>query len=166
VWATDTIGGRIVTLGPGASALETWAIAPELRGVDGIAVTSGTLYVNNVQKNWLARAERADGGGFDKLTMITTSLPLSGPDGLRSLGNNRFLQAEGPGGRVSLLTIEGDKAQMMPLATGIDYPASMALVGRTLYVPEGKIAYLIDPAKRGQDPGTFTVRAIAAPEGT
>jgi hypothetical protein len=95
--------------------------------------------------------------------MIATSLPLSGPDGLRSIGGNRFLQAEGPGGRVALLTIDGDQGQLLPVATGIDSPASMALVGNTVFVPEGKIGYLIDPAKRGQDPGTFTVRAVPLP---
>ncbi|MEO6042014.1 MAG: hypothetical protein ABIP41_08940 [Croceibacterium sp.] len=165
VYATDTVGGRIVTLAPGAHSLETWAASADLRGVDGIALGGGSLYVNNVQKNWLARVARAADGTFAGLAMVATSLPLSGPDGLRALGGNRFLQAEGPGGRVALLTIRGDKARMLPLATGIDYPASMVLVGRTLYVAEGKIGYLIDPAKRELDPGTFTVRAFAAPAG-
>jgi len=163
VFATDTVGGRIVSLPPAGTTLEAWASSPDMRGIDGIAIAGdGAMYVNNVQKNWLARAERTN-AAFTKLTMISTSLPLSGPDGLRPISGNRLLQAEGPGGRVSVLTILGDKAEMLPVATGIDYPASMVLVGPTVYVPEGKINYLLDPAKRGQDPGTFRVRAIAMP---
>jgi len=161
VFATDTIGGRIVTLALSGSALTVWAAAPELRGVDGIAIDgNGTIYVNNVQKSWLARVERGDDGSYARLAMIATAFPLSGPDGLRALGHGHFLQAEGPGGRVAELTIDGDRAEMRTVASGIDYPASMALVGRTVYVPEGKINYLIDPAKRGQDPGPFTIHAV------
>ena len=161
VFATDTLGGRIVTLSTTTSALAEWGAAPEMRGIDGIAIDSdGTIYVNNVQKSWLARVERAGDGSFARLAMVATSLPLSGPDGLRPLGHGRFLQAEGPGGRVALLTIAGDRAELRTLASGINYPASMALVGRTVYVPEGKIDYLINPAKRGQDPGPFTIHAV------
>ena len=161
VFATDTVGGRIVTLAPTAAALTDWGAAPEMRGIDGIAIDSdGTLYVNNVQKSWLARVERADDGSFARLAMVTPSLPLSGPDGLRPLGHGHFLQAEGPGGRVVELTISGDRADMRTIANRIDYPASMALVGRTVFVPEGKISYLTDPAMRGQDPETFMVHAV------
>ncbi|HYD23638.1 MAG TPA: hypothetical protein VEB68_02500 [Croceibacterium sp.] len=165
VHATDTIGGRIVTLAPGASTLAEFAASAELRGIDGIAFADdGTLYVNNVQQNLLQRVERAE-GRFGGLTTIATSLPLSGPDGLRAIGGNRFLQAEGPGGRVSLVTIADDRAVMLPLATGLDYPASMTLVGRTVYVPEGKIGYLFDAAKRDADPGPFTIHAVALEAG-
>ena len=161
VFATDTVGRRIVTLATTASALSDWAAAPEMHGVDGIAIDDdGTIYVNNVQRNWLARVERGDNGAFARLAMIATSLPLSGPDGLRPLGHGRFLQAEGPGGRVAELTIDGNRADMRTVARGIDYPASMVLVGRTVYVPEGKVGYLTEPAKRGRDPGPFTIQAV------
>jgi hypothetical protein len=119
------------------------------------------MYVNNVQKNWLQRVEKGDDGRFARLVPVATSLPLSGPDGLRSIGGNRFLQAEGAGGRVSLLTIEDDRAQLLPLATGLDTPASVAMVGNIAWVPEGKTAYLFDAARSGQDPGPFTVRPFA-----
>jgi sugar lactone lactonase YvrE len=165
VFATDTIGGRIVTLAQGAAELAEFAVSDSLRGVDGIAFGGdGTLYINNVQSNLLQRVER-EGGRFAGLTDIVTTLPLSGPDGLRSIGGNRFLQAEGTGGRVALLTIEGDRAQMIPLVTGLDFPAAVTLVGRTAYVPEGKIAYLFDPARREEDPGPFVIHAVRMPEG-
>jgi len=165
VFATDTIGGRIVALAPGSSGLAVFAVSDGLRGVDGIAFGGdGTLYVNNVQANLLQRVERS-GGRFAGLTNLATTLPLSGPDGLRAIGGNRFLQAEGSGGRVALLTIEGDRAQMVPLVTGLDFPAAVTLVGRTAYVPEGKIGYLFDPARREEDPGPFTIHAVRLPEG-
>ena len=160
VYATDTIGGRIVTLLPGASALTEFAASEEMRGIDGIAVGgNGDLYINNVQRNLLQRVERSD-GDFSGLTTLVTTLPLSGPDGLRSIGGNRFLQAEGNGGRVALLTVDGDKVDMQTIVSGLDYPAAVTLVGKVAFVSEGKIGYLIDPAKRGQDPGTFTIHAV------
>jgi hypothetical protein len=160
VYATDTIGGRIVTLLPGASALTAFAASEEMRGIDGIAVGgNGDLYINNVQRNLLQRVERSD-GDFSGLTTLVTTLPLSGPDGLRSIGGNRFLQAEGNGGRVALLTVDGDKVDMQTIVSGLDYPAAVTLVGKVAFVSEGKIGYLIDPAKRGQDPGTFTIHAV------
>jgi len=164
VWATDTIGGRIVTLPAGASTLEEWAVSADLRGIDGIAEgADGTLYINNVQRNLLQRVERGPDGAFTGVRNLATSLPLSGPDGLRAIAGDRFIQAEGTGGRVALLTIEGDRAELMPIATGLDYPASVALVGTTAYIPEGKIDYLLDFAKRGQDPGRFTIHAVPLP---
>lgn len=161
VFATDTPNGRILTLAPGAEALEVLAADDALRGIDGLAFDGdGTLYINNVQKNLLQRVDRAADGSYAGLTTLTTSLPLSGPDGLRSLGGNRFLQAEGPIGRITEVTIEGDSARIQALKEGLDGSAGVTPAGAVAYATEGKIGYLVDPKLKGQDPGEFHLRAV------
>jgi hypothetical protein len=92
------------------------------------------------------------------------SQPVNGPDGLRPLGGNRFLQAEGPGGRVALVEMHGDSATVTPVKTGLDSSPGITRVGRVGYAPEGKIQYRMDPALRGKDPGPFMIRAFLLPE--
>jgi hypothetical protein len=160
-YATDTPGGRILRLVKGGAALQVVATDDRLKGIDGIAFASdGTMYVNNVQKNELWRVRPAPTGPA-QLTLLAASRPMQGPDGLRSIGGNRFLQAEGGGGRITLVTIEGDAARIEVLREGLDSSPGVTLAGNTAYAVEGKINYLISPQLRGQDPGPF--RAIAIP---
>jgi sugar lactone lactonase YvrE len=165
VWVTETSGGRIFLLRPGASELSLFAGSPELVGIDGIAFADdGAIYINNVRQQLFQRVERKADGSFDRLTTLSTSSPLNGPDGLRSLGGNRFIQGEGPGGRVALVEVNGDRATVTPVATGLDGPVGVAVVGRTAYAVEGKIGYLIDPALRERSPDPFVIRAFPLPE--
>ncbi|GAA5053435.1 hypothetical protein GCM10023208_15380 [Erythrobacter westpacificensis] len=61
--------------------------------------------------------------------------------------------------------MEGDRATVTPVATGLDSSPGVTRVGSIGYVTEGKIGYLIDPALQGQDPGDFYIRAFTLPEG-
>ena len=62
-YATDTPGGRILRLKPGARALDVWAADPLLTSIDGIALLAdGAVYANGVRTGVLARVPvRADG---------------------------------------------------------------------------------------------------------
>jgi sugar lactone lactonase YvrE len=163
VYATETLSGRLFVLRPGARELTLYADSPALVGVDGIAIAGdGTLYVNNVRKQLFQRVERKPDGSFAGLTNLALSVPLSGPDGLRALGGNRFLQGEGPGGRVAIVTVEGDKATIIPVKTGLDGSVGVAAIGQTGYAIEGKIGYLVGPDK-DKDPGPFMIRAFPLP---
>jgi hypothetical protein len=160
-YATDTPGGRILKLAKGAGALQVVAEDERLKGIDGIAFAAdGTMYINNVQKHELWRVKPVAGGRAE-LTLLTATRKMEGPDGLRPIGGNRFLQAEGPPGRITLVTIEGDTARIEVLREGLDSSPGVTLVGNTVYAVEGKINYLFSPNLRGQDPGQF--RAIAIP---
>jgi sugar lactone lactonase YvrE len=164
VWATETLAGRIFVLRPGAQELALFASSPDLVGIDGIAIAGdGAIYINNVRKQLFQRVERKADGSFDKLTTLTTSLPLNGPDGLRALGGNRFIQGEGPGGRVALIDVHGDTATVTPVASGLDGPVGVTVVRRVAYVIEGKGEYLFDPKFKDKDPGPFLIRAFALP---
>jgi sugar lactone lactonase YvrE len=165
VWAAETASGRIVTIAEGASALTVFAEGPELVGIDGIAFAGdGTLYINNVRSHLFQRVNRKADGSYAGVTTLTLNDKLNGPDGLRSVGGNKFLQAEGPGGRVALIEVSGDSATVTPLRTGLDSSPAVTRVGNVGYATEGKIGYLFDPALQGKDPGPFVIRAFALPD--
>ena len=160
-WVTETLAGRIFVLKPRANALELYAKSADLVGIDGIAIAGdGAIYINNVRKQLFQRVERKADGSFDHLTTLATSLPLNGPDGLRALGGNRFIQGEGPGGRVALVDVKGDTAEVTPVATGLDGPVGVTVVGRTAYAIEGKIEYMMDPKLKDKSPDPFAIRAF------
>jgi outer membrane protein assembly factor BamB len=161
VYATDTPGGRILMLAPGADALELYEEDTRLVGIDGIAFAEdGVMYVNNVQTHELIRV--VDGGGMtmNALGVLTPSLVLDGPDGMRPLDGNRFVQAEGPAGRISIVTVDGEMATITPIREGLESSPGVTVTGDTAYAIEGKINYLMDPDLQGQDPGPFVAHAI------
>jgi sugar lactone lactonase YvrE len=163
-YASDTPNGRIFTLKRGAKALELFAEDARLKGIDGIVFSGdGTLYANIVTKGQLVRIDRGPDGRFSGVTELKLSQPVAGPDGFRLISGNRFLLAEGNGGRIDEATIEGDQATIKVLKEGLASPPGVTAVGRTAYAIEGKIGYLIDPKLKGQEPGPFFVRAIPLP---
>ena len=163
-WVSETTGGRIFVLRPHGNALELFAKSADLVGIDGIAIAGdGAIYINNVRKQLFQRVERKADGSFAKLTTLATSVPLNGPDGLRALGGNRFIQGEGPGGRVALVDVKGDSATVTPVATGLDGPVGVTVVGRTAYAIEGKIGFMLDPKLKDQSPDPFVIHAFALP---
>ncbi|MEY2855026.1 MAG: hypothetical protein RL030_2158, partial [Pseudomonadota bacterium] len=166
VLVADTQGGRILRLPPKGEALEIFAEDARLRGVDGIAFSGdGRLYVNNVQSGAMLRVETGTDGKFSALAELKVSEKLGGPDALRLIEGNRFLQAEGTSGRITEVTIVGDEAHIRVLRAGLDSSPGVTRVGDTAYAIEGKIRYLIDPKLKGQDPGPFRIIAIPIPGG-
>jgi hypothetical protein len=163
-YATDTSGGRVLKLPKGGTQLEVVASGDALIGIDGIAFSAdGTMYINNVRKQEMWRVTPAAGGTPAGLAKLNVDHKLEGPDGLRSIGGNRFLQAENIPGRISIVTISGDNAHVEVLREGLQSSPGVTLIGKTVYAVEGKIAYLTDPKLRGQDPGPFKAIAIPLP---
>jgi sugar lactone lactonase YvrE len=161
VYATDTPNGRILELRRGASALAIYAEDAGLKGIDGLAFSeSGVLYVNIVSRGALLRVDRDSTGKMQGLKELTLSRPIAGPDGFRPLAGNRFLLAEGSGGRIDEVTIDGDTANIRTLREGLDGSPGVTRVDGTAYAFEGKIRFLIDPALEGKDPGAFVIHAI------
>ena len=160
-YASDTPNGRIFKLTRGARSLELFAQDDRLKGIDGIVFSGdGTLYVNIVTKGLLLRVDRTPTGGLGAITQLATSMPLAAPDGFRLIHDRTFLLAEGTGGRIDAVTIDGDRADIKPLRDGLVSAPAVTLIGRTAYALEGKIGYLIDPKLKGQDPGVFKAYAI------
>lgn len=163
-YASDTPGGRILRLPKGGSALEVTVSDERLKGIDGLDFgADGALYWNNVQKNELWRVRLPAAGEPAQFTRLAATEKMGGPDGLRHIGGNRFLQAEGTSGRATLITVQGDEARIQVLKDGLNSSPGITLIGNTVYVVEGKIQYLFNPELRGKDPGPFKAIAIPLP---
>ncbi len=64
---------------------------------------------------------------------IETSIPLTRPDGLRTVGPRTLIQAEGQG-RFTELTIDGNRANVRVVKDGLSGPTGVTLVGDTAFV--------------------------------
>lgn len=161
VFASDTPNGRILVLDPGKETLRVFGQSSVLRGIDGIAFSGDwTLYANNVQTNQIFRVGFNDFGGMGELTTLNLSHALGGPDGMRLIAGNRFIQAESGIGRLSIVTIDGNDATLDILSDTLQSSPGATVVGDTAYVIESNIQYLTDPDLRGQDPDAFMLPAF------
>ncbi|MEY4641149.1 MAG: hypothetical protein RLZZ227_1143 [Pseudomonadota bacterium] len=164
-FASDTSGGRILTLAPGAGELQVYGADPMLVGIDGLAFSGdGVLIVNNVRSNQLIRVDRDTDGTMGKLAPLTLSTELGGPDGIRLVSGNRFIQAEGTVGRIHLADIDGDRATITVLDDTFESSPGVTVVGNTAYAIESNIKYLLDATLKGQEPEAFMLKAISLPE--
>lgn len=160
VYASDTPNGRILLLEPGRDALRVFGQSDVLRGIDGLAFSGDwTLYANNVQTQQIFRVGIGPSGQMGELTTLNLSHRLGGPDAMRLIDGNRFIQAESGIGRLSVVTIEGNDATLDILADNLVSSPGATVVGDTAYVIESNIQYLLDPALRGQEPEAFMLYA-------
>jgi hypothetical protein len=135
LYITDTIPGRIFRLAPGASAAELYLEHATLRGVDGITFLDGVLYVNNVIFNKVYRIPVDASGNPGAPVDIWTDQPIKGPDGMRA-ANGKLLLAENASGKISILTVNGDKASVTVLKDGLDTPTGVEPAGDTIWIAE------------------------------
>lgn len=157
-FASDTSNGRIFTLAPGAESLALYGQDALLNGIDGLAFSAdGTLYVNNVRSNQILRVETDSDGSMTGLKTLTLSHELGGPDGMRLIEGNRFIQAEGTIGRLAVVTIAGDTATLEVIDDTFVSTPGATTYGNTAYVLESEIRYLTDPSLRGQQPESFMI---------
>ena len=163
-YASDTSNGRIFALAPGESELTLFGQDPALIGIDGLAFSGdGTLYVNNVRSNEMLRIETDGEGAMTGLTSLSLSHELAGPDGMRLIEGNRFIQAEGNNGRVAVITIDGDTATLEVVDDSFVSTPGATTLGDTAYVLESEIRYLTDPSLQGQQPESFMIYARPLP---
>jgi sugar lactone lactonase YvrE len=128
VYATESFANRIMRLKPGATSLEVWITDDQLAGIDGIAfLPDGAMYVNTFFGGGLFRVA-INPDGSPALTKVETSLPLSRPDGLRPVGTKTLLQAEGSG-RLTEITINGNRAEVRVISEGLTGATGVTLVG-------------------------------------
>jgi sugar lactone lactonase YvrE len=134
VYVTESFNNRVHRLRPGARALDVWVTDPQLAGVDGVALLAdGAVYVNTFFEGRLFRIPVNADGSAGALVPIETSMPLTRPDGLRTVGPHTLIQAEGQG-RVAELTIEGNRANVRVLRDGLTGPTAVTVDGDTAFV--------------------------------
>lgn len=159
-YVTDTFGGQILRLKKGATALDKWTEDERLKGADGIALgADGSIYVNTFTTFKLLRVAIKQSGDAGAVEELKTSLPLDHPDGLRSIGGMKFLQAEGLG-RITLVTVEGARADMQVLTSGNPGLTSMTVVDGKIWALNAKLAYLTQSEFKDKDPGEFAAELI------
>jgi len=126
-------------------------------------LADGSIYVNGFRTGNLVRVAVKPDGSAGEVTKLETSRPLVNPDGIRSVGPNTFLMAEGEG-RADEVTINGEKAEIKVLKGDFkDGPTAVTLVGHSVFVLEAKLRYLTDDKLHGQDPGPFHATAVPYP---
>ena len=135
LYITDTGNGRIYKLPAGASSAELLIESRALMGVDGITFLDGTLYVNNVISNNLYRIPVDASGKAGTPVDIWMDQPVKGPDGMRA-ANGKLIVAENGSGKISAITVNGDKASITVLKEGLNTPTGVEPVGDTLWIAE------------------------------
>jgi sugar lactone lactonase YvrE len=135
LYVTDTATGKIYRLAPGASSAELFLEHRVLMGVDGITFLDGTLYVNNVVFNKLYRIPVDASGKPGQPVDIWMDQPVKGPDGMRA-ANGKIFVAENGSGKISALTINGDKATVTVIKDGLKTPTGVEPAGDTLWIAE------------------------------
>ncbi|HVW92248.1 MAG TPA: SMP-30/gluconolactonase/LRE family protein, partial [Devosia sp.] len=135
IYIADTGNGGVIRLKAGSSTPESWILNDNLKGADGISFgPDGAVYVNSVFTSGLYRIPVNADGSAGTPVEIMPSEPLKGTDGMRWGDDGKLYVAENANGRIDQLTIDGDKATVKPVATGLDGPTSMTKVGNTLWV--------------------------------
>lgn len=135
LYITDTGTGRIYRLAAGASTADLYLEHRTLQGVDGITFLDGTLYVNNVIFNKLYRIPVDASGKPGAPVDIWTAQPIHGPDGMRA-ANGKLFVAENGSGKISAITVNGDKASVTVLKEGLKTPTGIEPAGDTLWFTE------------------------------
>ncbi|PQA87659.1 Vgb family protein [Hyphococcus luteus] len=159
VYVSETMNGRVLRLTSGGAKLEVWAADERLRGVNGIAVGSdGALYMNTFTSGKFFRIPVQTDGAAGAISELAPSSPLNRPDGLRALGDMKFLQAEA-GGRISEVEISSDQAIITPLKTGQGWSGVTSANGR-IWAVNPKAEYRMDPSMADKDPNPFFIDAI------
>jgi sugar lactone lactonase YvrE len=166
LFVTNSLAPQILKLKPAGTQLEVWLENPAFEqpakgpGLDGIAFDGdGNIYVNNFTNGAFFRVDVKDGMP-GKVTKLQPSRPLKFPDGLRSTGGQAFVMAEG-GGSVDRVTVKGEDVEIETIKDGIAGPTSVALVDKVLWVSEGQLPHLFEPAKSG--PPRLPFRIIRVP---
>ena len=135
LYITDTATGRIYRLAAGGSVPELFLEQRVLMGVDGITFLDGVLYVNNVIFNKLYRIPMDPAGRPGTPEDIWMDQPVKGPDGMRAAGGKLYV-AENGAGKISVLTVSGDKASVTVLKDGLKTPTGVEPAGDTVWFTE------------------------------
>jgi sugar lactone lactonase YvrE len=135
LYIADTANSKIYKLPAGASAAELFLEDRALYGIDGITFLNGTLYVNNVFSNNLYRIPVDAVGKAGQPVDIWMDQPVKAPDGMRA-ANGKLLVAENGSGKISVITVNGDKASVTVIKEGLKTPTAVEPAGDTIWIAE------------------------------
>jgi hypothetical protein len=135
LYISDTANGKIFRLPAGATSAELFLEdLATLKGIDGITFLNGTLYINIVSTSKLYRIP-VTAGKAGQPVEIALDQPVKGPDGMRAAKGKLFV-AENGSGKISVITVNGDKATVIVLKEGLKTPTGIEPAGDTLWFTE------------------------------
>ena len=135
LYISDTSNSKIYKLPAGASTAELFLEHRALYGIDGITFLNGTLYVNNVFSNNLYRIPVDAAGKAGEPVDIWMDQPIKGPDGMRA-ASGKLIVAENGSGKISVITVNGDKASVTVIKEGLNTPTAVEPAGDTIWIAE------------------------------
>ena len=136
LYISDTGNAKIFKLPAGASTADLFLEdRAALAGIDGITFLNGLLYVNNVRSNKVYRVPVDAAGKAAPAVEIVLDQPLKGPDGMRA-ANGKLLVAENGAGKISVITVTGDKGAVTVIKEGLTTPTAVEPAGDTIWIAE------------------------------
>lgn len=134
-YVSESFRGRVHRLRPGAAALETWVTdTTSFNAIDGIAILGdGSVYVNDFFTGKLFRIRVDADGSAGAITPLQSSIASARADGLRSVGAETLLQAEGQG-RLTELRVIDDRVEVRVLQDALTGATGVTVVGDTAFV--------------------------------
>jgi sugar lactone lactonase YvrE len=121
-----------------------------LNGID-FDRSSNTIYTVNQRAGQLFRIKIEQDGSPGAVTLVRTSGELRRPDGLKVIGFNTLATAEGGAGGMSIISMEGDTAQVCRVSEGLDGVTTFAFYRGSAWVVEGQSDHFWDPDNAGPD---------------
>ena len=135
LYISDTTNSKIYKLPAGASTADLFLEHRALYGIDGITFLNGVLYVNNVFSNNLYRIPFDAAGKPGQPIDIWMDQPIKAPDGMRA-ANGKLLVAENGSGKISVITVNGEKASVTVIKEGLNTPTAVEPAGDTIWIAE------------------------------
>jgi hypothetical protein len=135
LYISDTLGAKIWRLKSGTATPEMFSDDRTLYGIDGITFIGDSLYENNVIFNKLYRVPIDASGNAGKPVDIWMDKPVKGPDGMRAANGKLFLTENGAG-KVDMVAVNGDTANITVLQEGLATPTAIEPVGDMLWYGE------------------------------
>jgi len=136
LYITDTANGKIYKLPARASTADLFLEdTASLRGIDGITFLNGTLYVNNVISNKIYRIPVDAARKAGQPVEILLDQPVSKPDGMRA-AKGKLLIAENGSGKISVISLSGDKGSVTVIKEGFKTPTAVEPAGDTIWIAE------------------------------
>jgi hypothetical protein len=93
------------------------------------------MYVDNVFSNNLYRIPVDAAGKAGEPVDIWMGQPIQGPDGMRA-ANGKLLVAENGSGKISVITVNGDKASVAVIREGLNTPTAVEPAGDVIWIAE------------------------------
>jgi hypothetical protein len=143
VYVSDEYSARVLRLSTDSHSLEVWVSDPQLADIDGIAFgADGNLYANTYEGSGLFRID-VKHSTAGKVVKLSTSRPITHPDGMRPVTGNMFLMVEAAG-TLDRVSVRHDQALIETIRSNMVEPSGVTSVGRTAWVAEGQIGVLYD----------------------